>query len=89
MPAASTPTAVPCLAGLYAALGAGEEPVAAAVPAHRRVLAVAAAGMLALGMASWPAGAPARVLGEAPAGADRPAATLPEWPDLLPDDDAG
>ena len=67
---------VPCLAGLYLALGDGDRPDVRSASPVRRAVAAAAAGLLAAGMVAWP------VLPVALAGHDRPAATLPEWPDL-------
>jgi hypothetical protein len=86
MPAASD-SAVPCLAGLYRALGAdpADEPPPPPTPALRRAAALLAAAALATGMAIWPAAAAAVVTDVQLGAADRPAATLPEWPDLLPD----
>ena len=86
MPAAATDSAVPCLAGLYRALGADPavEPPATPTPPLRRAAALLAAGALAASLAIWP-GAAAAVVPDAQVAADRPAATLPEWPDLLAD----
>ncbi len=86
MPAAATDSAVPRLAGLYRALGAdpAHEPEPAPTPPLRRAAALLAAGALAASMAIWPTAAAAVAPDVQPA-ADRPAATLPEWPDLLAD----
>ncbi len=86
MPAAAIDSAVPCLAGLYRALGAdpAHEPPVAPTPPLRRAAALLAAGALAAGMAVWP-GAAAALAADVQLAAVRPAATLPEWPDLLAD----
>jgi hypothetical protein len=75
---------VPCLAGLYLALGDDAAPGPPPVSVARRAIAAVAACVLGMSAALWPA-APATIA------ADRPAATLPEWPDLAPADvvDAG
>ncbi len=80
--ASSPPSAVPCLAALYLALGDDEPAGARAVSRGRRVAAAVTAALVAIGMAAWP------VLPVALAGVDRPAATLPEWPDLAAGDAA-
>ncbi len=52
--------------------------------ATQEITAPGAAGALAAGMAIWPSAAAAMVP-DVQVAADRPAATLPEWPDLLAD----
>ncbi len=78
---------VPCLAGLYLALGAdGEAAPASAVPLTRRAVAAVAASLLALSVVAWPAAPVASADWPSPVATERPAGTLPEHLDLVPGD---
>ncbi len=80
---------VPCLAGLYLALGADGEPAAApAVPLARRAVAAVAAGLLGLSVAAWPAAPVASADWLSSVASEQPAGTLPEHLDLVPRDHA-
>ncbi len=82
--ASSSPSVVPCLAELYLALGAGDEPGAQhAVSFGRRAVAAVAASLLALSVVAWPAAPPTPAEAPSPA-LERPAGTLPEHMDLVP-----
>lgn len=85
--ALDSPSAVPCLAGLYLALGAdGNRAAAPAVPLTRRAVAAIAASLLALSVVAWPTVPAASADRLSPVATERPAATLPEHLDLVPGD---
>jgi hypothetical protein len=85
--APDSPSAVPCLAGLYLALGAdGDHGAAPAIPRTRRAVAAIAASLLALSVAAWPAAPVASADWLSPVATERPAGTLPEHLDLVPGD---
>jgi hypothetical protein len=85
--APDSPSAVPCLAGLFLALGAdGEQAAAPAIPLTRRAVAAVAAGLLALSVAAWPAAPVASADRLSQVATEQPAGTLPESLDLVPGD---